>query len=354
MKSPASWSIESLENWVARLLEKAGLAANDAAAVAGVIVRTEVRGVATHGLSRLPSYVEKLGSGEYNSHPHITHTVKAGALRLDGDGAMGQLAGLRAIDACCEVAREQAVTMCFARNLGHLGAVGIYPLIAAERGFVSIAIQRTPPLLAMPGSSGPLIGHNPIAFAAPVPGSDPVVFDMACSVAARGHVLLAVERGEEIPEGWAVDASGSPTTDAKAARDGMLLPFGGYKGLGIAMLGELLAGSLAADIDDREGMRPAAGTSLGAGALGGQTAFFLVINPSLATEAATYAALMSDWTRHFAANAGNAARLPGLRAAALERTARDRGVPIASDVVERLLALSGRLGVPAADAMTVC
>lgn len=348
MTSPACWSIESLEAWTARLLEKAGLAADDAAAIADIIVRTEARGVTTHGLSRLPSYVEKLQSGEYNPKARITHQVKAGAVRLDGDGAMGQLAALRAIEACCDLAREQAATLCFARDLGHLGAVGLYPLIAAERGYVAIAIQRTPPLLGMPGSSGPLIGHNPIAFAAPVPNSDPLVFDMACSVAARGHVLLAVERGEEIPEGWAVDASGVPTTDAKAARDGMLLPFGGYKGLGIAMLGELLAGSLAADMEDRDRMRP---TNLGAGALGGQTAFFLVINPALATDAATYAALAADWTGHFIANAGEQARLPGLRAAALERSARERGVAMAPDVAERLLTVSKRLGVTAAAPM---
>ncbi|MDH7798960.1 MULTISPECIES: Ldh family oxidoreductase [unclassified Beijerinckia] len=351
MMSATTWSIDSLESWATRLLVVSGLAAQDAAAIAGLIVRTEARGVVTHGLSRLPSYVEKLQSGEYNAHAHITHTMKAGAVRLDGDGAMGQLAGLRAIEKCCELAREQAVTLCFARNLGHLGAVGLYPLIAAERGFVAIAIQRTPPLLAMPGSSGPLIGHNPIAFAAPIPDSEPLVFDMACSVAARGHVLLAVERGEDIPGGWAVDEFGTPTTDAKSARDGMLLPFGGYKGLGIAMLGEILAGSLAADMDDRERMQPAAAASLGAGALGGQTAFFLVINPALATETLTYAALATDWTRQFAANAGPAARLPGQRAATLERAARDRGVPVASDVVERLLTLSERLGVAAASPM---
>lgn len=346
MTLPARWPFDSLENWCATLLAQTGLSPEDAAAIARVMVRTEARGVVTHGLSRLPSYVEKLLSGEYNPRARITHIVKAGALRLDGDGAMGQLAALRAIDACCELGREQAVVMCFARDLGHLGAVGLYPLIAAERGFVSVAIQRTPPLLGMPGSSGPLIGHNPIAFAAPVPDSDPVVFDMACSVAARGHILLAVERGEDIPEGWAVDASGVPTTNAEAARDGMLLPFGGYKGLGIAMLGELLAGSLAADLEDRDRIRPAPGTNLGAGALGGQTAFFLVINPALASDAATYAALSSDWTGQFRANAGDAARLPGLRAAALERAARERGVPVAADVAERLRALSERLGVP--------
>lgn len=345
MTSPVRWPLDSLESWCATLLAQAGLSLEDAVAIAAVVVRTEARGVVTHGLSRLPSYAEKLLSGEYNPRARITHTVKAGALRLDADGAMGQLAGLRAIEACCELGREQAVVMCFARDLGHLGAVGIYPLIAAERGFVSIAIQRTPPLLGMAGSTGPLIGHNPIAFAAPVPGSDPVVFDMACSVAARGHILLAVERGEDIPEGWAVDACGVPTTDAKAARDGMLLPFGGYKGLGIAMLGELLAGSLTADLEDRDRLRSAPGTKLGVGALGGQSAFFVVINPALASDAATYAALASDWTEQFKANAGSAARLPGLRAAALERAARERGVPVAADVAERLRVLSERLGV---------
>jgi LDH2 family malate/lactate/ureidoglycolate dehydrogenase len=126
----------------------------------------------------------------------------------------------------------------------------------------------------------------------------------------------------------------------------MLLPFGDYKGLGIAMLGELLAGSLSADIEDRSRMRPAPGTSLGAGALGGQTAFFLVINPALASDTDTYMALAGDWTKHFVANAGDAARLPGNRTAALERAAGESGVPIAPDVASRLQALGERLGVP--------
>ena len=343
MSEPQRYAAQAVAEWIAHLLTSAGVSDQDAADAAGLIVRTEARGFATHGIVRLPSYLEKIRSGEYNAGAAITVAQQPGGVcRLDGDGALGQLAGLHAMRACIDMVAKAPVAMCFARNLGHLGAVGIFPLLAAERGLMAIAIQRTTPILAMAGSTGPLLGHNPIAFAAPVPGAAPIVFDMASSVAARGHILLAAARGEPIPAGWALDADGQPTTDAHAAAEGMLLPTGGHKGLGIAMLGELLAGSLSASMDDRDNMRAA---KRGAGAHGGSSAFFCVLNPSLVGDRATFDALVGDWTRDFCEHSGDATRLPGSRAARAEQTALALGLAVDPHTVQQMQELGETQGI---------
>ncbi len=166
---------------------------------------------------------------------------------------------------------------------------------------------------------------------------------MASSVAARGHILLAAARGEPIPPGWALDAHGQPTTDAQAAADGMLLPTGGHKGLGIAMLGELLAGSLSASMDDRDNLRAA---TRGAGAHGGSSAFFCVLNPGFVGDRTTFETLVGDWTASFRAHAGTSARLPGHRAALAEDSAREQGLPIDPHTVQRLRELGAANGIP--------
>lgn len=324
------------------MLEANGLRPDEADAIASLIVRTEARGLVTHGLSRMPTYVTKLQSGEYNARPALQVSHSNGMLKISADGAMGQWAGLCAVKECLVRVRTEPAVMCFVRDLGHLGAVGMLPLLAAEQGCFALAIQRTPPVLALPGSTGPLIGHSPIAFAVPVAGEPPIVFDMACSVAARGHILLAAQRGQPIPEGWALDAQGEPTTDATAAIDGMLLPAGGYKGLGIAMLGEILAGSLASTLDDRDAMRQRVS---GHGASGGGSAFFWVINPALVNGTSTFDVLVNDWVSAYLHNAGEVARLPGRRAAVAEQVAGREGLEIAEPIASRLRALSAQLGV---------
>lgn len=339
----ARYSVAALTTWVRQLLESAGVPFEHAQDVARLVMRTESRGFVTHGITRIPTYIDKLQSGEYNPRPKMSFDAKQGVLRMDADGALGQLAALRAIETCIEMAGDTPSTLCFARNLGHLGAVGLYPLLAAERGLFALTIQRTAPLLALPGCEGPLVGHNPIAFASPVPNGDPIVFDMSCSVAARGHILLAAERNEPIPAGWALDSHGEPTTDAHAACDGMLLPAGDYKGLGIALLGETLAGCLAASLEDRPKLREAV---RGPGAPGGGTAFFWVLNPALASDLSTFDTLVGDWTSNFLQNAGGVARMPGWRAAHAERNARQSGIEILEGESRRLRAVGERNGIP--------
>ena len=176
--------------------------------------------------------------------------------------------------------------------------------------------QRTPPMLAMPGFARAAIGHNPLAFGCPMPGSAPIVFDIACSVAARGHILLAAREGRPIPEGWALDEEGAPTTDTQRALRGMLLPVGGHKGIGIAMMVECLAGALAATADSSRSDRNAIPAS---GAVGRQGAFLWLVRPGAFVDSAVFGDYMTEWTDSYLEAGGEQARLPGARGERLEQ-----------------------------------
>lgn len=336
-------TFDQLAQWVAQVLEACKVPADDARRAAFLLVRSEARGFGTHGLTRLPSYVDRLLAGDFNPRPRQEHRVFPGGIVLDADGAMGFVAAPYAIDLALAALDTSATVLVSIQNCGHLGALGVHALQAAEAGALCVIGQRTPPLLALEGFAGPAIGHNPIAFACPVPGEAPVVFDMACSVAARGHILVAAREQQALPPGWALDAKGRPTTDANEALAGSLLPAGGHKGMGIAMLVECLAGALAATAQSLQ--LPADEIPL-SGAVGGQSAFVWLVRPQAFTDADSFAGYMTRWTRHYVARGGAQARLPGQRGAQLEAQAREHGMGLPASVLQALQALGQRRGVP--------
>ena len=336
-------SAESLERWTAGVLTSCGVPQDDARQAAQLLVRSDLRGQETHGLTRLASYVQRLAAGDFNAKPHLTHRSFPGGIVMDADGAMGQVAGPHAVRLAMEGLRTSASVLVAIRSCGHLGALGIHVLQAAEAGYFCLMGQRTPPLLAMEGYAGAAIGHNPIAFACPVPDGAPLVFDVACSVAARGHILAAAREQRSIPEGWAVDAKGRPTTDAKAALEGALLPMGGHKGIGIAMMVECLAGALAATA---ESFDPSANALPSSGAMARQGAFLWAVRPGAFAQDDTFAAYMTHWTHEYTQRGGDAARIPGQRAALLERQRRREGIELAGALLAELQSLGERLGHP--------
>ncbi|KGQ22505.2 Ldh family oxidoreductase [Thermus filiformis] len=218
-----------------------GLPEEGARAFADVLLEAELEGLRSHGLARLPIYTAQLERGGLNPTSRMQLTaVRPGLLLLEGDGAPGPWAGLRAVEALIPTVREQGVAAVAVRGAGHVGPLSPYVRRLAQAGLVGMAFANTPPALA----PGPVLGTNPIALAAPME-PEPLVVDLALSVASRGKVLERAQRGESIPEGWAVDREGRPTTDPKAALEGALLPIGGGKGLALAVLVEVLAGALA-------------------------------------------------------------------------------------------------------------
>ena len=228
-----------------RVLEASGIAAGDAADAARILVTGDLMGHATHGVLRLESYGERLRSGAMDARAAIAVEEVAPAMaRVDGANALGPLVGMRALREAMARARTQGVGIALARNSNHFGAIAPYCLLAAEEGFASMICSNASTTIAPTGGAETKLGNNPLGFGVPRPGGRPVILDMAMSVVARGKIRAALKKGEAIPGHWATDRSGKPTTDSKAALDGFLLPFGGYKGYGLALIVDLLAGVL--------------------------------------------------------------------------------------------------------------
>lgn len=228
-----------------RAFEGLGLTAEDAAQVARVLVTADLFGLSTHGLSRIESYGERLAVGGINPRPRIAVQKLAPALcKVDGDNGVGPLVGMRTLDAAMEAARECGVGVALARGSNHFGPISPYSLIAAEAGFASIIGSNATTTIAPWGGSDARLGNSPIGFGVPHPGGEPFLLDMAMSVVARAKIRNALKRGESIPPTWGTDSHGRPTTDPAAALDGFLLPIGGHKGYGLALMVDLFAGLL--------------------------------------------------------------------------------------------------------------
>jgi LDH2 family malate/lactate/ureidoglycolate dehydrogenase len=226
-------------------LEALGVDPADAAQVVRILVLGDLFGHHTHGVLRLESYGERLVIGGINRAPVIRVQELAPAfVRVDGDNALGPLVGMRALEAAMARSRAFGIGIALARDSNHFGAISPYSYIAAQEGFATIIGTNASVTIAPTGGRQARLGNNPIAFGVPCPGGDPVILDMAVSVAARGKIREALKRGQSIPETWAVGADGKPTTDPRAALEGFLLPIGGYKGYGLALVVDLLAGVL--------------------------------------------------------------------------------------------------------------
>lgn len=229
----------------ARALRGRGVSAEHAAAAARILVTGDLLGVHTHGVDRVASYAQRVTLGGINAGARITAERVAPALaRIDGDNGLGPAVGMRALDEAMAIAREQGVGVALARNSNHFGAVAPYSLIAAQAGFASVIGSNASTTIAPTGGREARVGNSPIAFCVPNPGGRPFLLDMALSVVARAKIRAAAGRGAAIPDTWATDREGKPTTDPRAALDGFLLPIGGYKGYGLALAVDLFAGLL--------------------------------------------------------------------------------------------------------------
>lgn len=234
-----------LQDLAARALSSFGLTAADAQGAARVLVLGDLFGLHTHGVSRIESYGERLTLGGIKAHPDIrVERVAPTIAKIDGDNGVGTLVGMRALQTATEIAREFGVGIVFARGSNHFGPVSPYSWLAAEAGFASIIGSNATTTIAPTGGSDARLGNSPVGFAVPHPGGQHIMLDMAISVVARAKIRAALNRGSAIPDTWATDSQGNKTTDPKTALDGFLLPIGGYKGYGLALIVDLFAGLL--------------------------------------------------------------------------------------------------------------
>ncbi|QKH38581.1 Ldh family oxidoreductase [Achromobacter pestifer] len=236
---------EELTQLGVRAFESLGLPARDAADVVQVLVLADLFGLSTHGLSRIESYGERLQVGGINPRARIQVERPAPGLCLvDGDNGVGPLVGMHALRAAMKAASECGVGMAFARQSNHFGPISPYGLIAAQAGYASIIGSNATTTIAPWGGTDARVGNSPIGFAVPNPEGAHFLLDMAMSVVARAKIRNALKAGQEIPDTWATDAAGRPTTSPKDALDGFLLPIGGHKGYGLALMVDLFAGLL--------------------------------------------------------------------------------------------------------------
>lgn len=228
-----------------KALAAGGMREEEAAQVARVLVLADLFGVRTHGISRVSQYLDRVKLGGIDARAEIaTLRVAPGLATVDGANGIGPLVGMRALEAAMEGARAAGIGAAFARGSNHFGPVMPYALLAAEQGFACIIASNATTTIAPWGGKDTRVGNNPIGFGVPNPGGDPVILDMALSVAARAKIRTLAAKGESMPEGWATDSEGRPTTDPKAALSGFLLPVGGHKGYGLAVMVDLFAGLL--------------------------------------------------------------------------------------------------------------
>ncbi|EFF75284.1 Ldh family oxidoreductase [Achromobacter piechaudii] len=225
--------------------ERLGLPPADAADVVEILVLADLFGLSTHGLSRIESYGERLQVKGINAEAQIQVSSPAPAIRLiDGDNGVGPLVGMHALRAAMAAAKESGVGIAFARNSNHFGPISPYGLLAAEAGYASIIGSNATTTIAPWGGTDARVGNSPIGFGVPNPGGKHFLLDMAMSVVARAKIRNALKAGTSIPDSWATDAQGLPTTDPKQALDGFLQPIGGHKGYGLALMVDLFAGLL--------------------------------------------------------------------------------------------------------------
>ena len=237
---------DGLGAFITRALAAAGLSAQDAEIVAGLMVEADLRGSDTHGVIRLPLYVRRIRAGGVNAKPNIrVVSDRPSAALIDGDNGMGHLVMKRAAELAIEKAETTGIGWVGARMSNHAGPAALYVTLPLHHDMIGLYFavgsnNHLPPW----GGSESLLGTNPLAVAVPAHEEPAIVLDMAPTVAAYGKVRLKAQRGEQMPVGWMIDKQGKPLTDPKRADEGHLLPIGDYKGYGLSLIIGILAGAL--------------------------------------------------------------------------------------------------------------
>ncbi|SBV92620.1 Malate/L-lactate dehydrogenase [uncultured delta proteobacterium] len=270
------FSPERLRDFCATILEKAKAHPEDAAVVADSMIYADLRGVSSHGLTRLDAYLKRIEAGVLNREAKMPLLRDSPACALmDAENGFGQVAGVKAVDLAVCKAESIGVGIVAVKNSNHFGVSAYYAVRATRRNMAAIVFTNAGPAMVPFNGTEPLLGTNPFTAAVPSSTDVPMVLDMATTQVARGKVRRAAAAGNSIPLGWAVDKDGNPTTDAKAALEGTLCPMGGPKGSGLSLMIDLFSGVLSGSCltGDVKGVTDTSGVAR-VGHL------FIVINPA--------------------------------------------------------------------------
>jgi delta1-piperideine-2-carboxylate reductase len=250
MTETVTFTIAALQERVEAIFRKAGLNATQAGAIARVIVAGERDACKSHGVYRIEGALRTIKAGKVrpDALPELESQHTGAIVRVDAKGGFANPAFDLGLPVLTERARKFGLAALVINNAVHFTALWVEVEALAEKGLAGIAMCPSYAAVAPTGGNKPLLGTNPFAFGWPRRGRPPYVFDIATSVAARGEIELHRRAGKPLPEGWAIDAEGRPTTDPEAALAGAMLPFGGHKGSAIGTMIELLAGIMIGDL----------------------------------------------------------------------------------------------------------
>lgn len=242
---PTTVHAEALTRFGTAVLESLGVPPEDAHLLADSLVVAELWGHSSHGMLRLPWYVERLRSGVMAAVTRPEIVMDGGAVTvMNGHHGIGQVLSARAVELGVDRARKHGISAVGVRNSNHFGTAAYFTRMAAKQGCVAILATNASPAMAPWGGKAKSIGTNPWSIAAPAGSRGIAVMDIANTAVARGKIYLAAERGVEIPDTWAADEEGVPTTNAKEAIHGLILPMAGHKGYVISFMMDVLAGVL--------------------------------------------------------------------------------------------------------------
>ena len=341
---------DALRSFCKEVFLSCGMPREDASIVADSLVQANLRGVDSHGVARVGIYVKRLEMGLVNPRPNVEVVREgAGTLLVDGDNGMGQVVGVRAIDLGLDKAKESGGVSVGVRRSNHYGAGAYYVQRAVSRDTIAFAYSNAPPTMAPWGGVDPYVGTNPYAYGVPAGDHRPIILDMATSIVARGKIILAAERGEPIPEGWAIDEEGSATTNAEEALRGSVLPFGGPKGYALSLMIDIMAGALTGagfgpginslydDFDEPQNVG----------------AFFQLVDIGHFTEPVTFKARVDQMIEQI--KSSRKARgteelfLPGEIEYRTEEERRESGVPVGAETAAQLREVGRSRGIDVAD-----
>jgi (2R)-3-sulfolactate dehydrogenase (NADP+) len=328
-------SLAELHDLAQNALQRAGASEAMARSTADALVTAEAEGLPSHGMARVAQYATHLRNGRANGAAvAVIARERGGAILVDAREGLAFPACRLAVDEAIRRAREFGVSFAGVTNSHHFGVAAWHLALVARAGMVGLAFGNSPSAMPAAGGKRALFGTNPIAAVFPRCAGDPVTIDLSLSAVARGRIMVAAKAGKPIPLGWAVDRDGQPTTDAKAALEGSMLPLGGAKGAMLALVVELLVTALtgaalgfeASSFFVDAGNRPRIGQAfivIDPAALAGRDAYFARVEALLA-------AMLEDPN----------VRLPGARRAALSRKASAEGVEIAQALADQLRTLA--------------
>lgn len=330
-------SLQRLESMIERALVTAGAGDAMATTTARALVAADAQGLTSHGASRVTQYVAHLKNGRANGKA-MARIVKEkpAACLIDAENGLAFPACALAVTEAIKKARTQGIGLAAVTNSHHFGVAAYHLIAVAEQGMVGLAFSNSPAAMPAWNGSRALFGTNPIAAIFPRSDAAPLTIDLSLSEVARGKVMLAAQQGKPIPLGWALDRAGTPTTDAKAALDGMMLPAGGVKGAMLALVVELLCTSLTGAHFGYE----ADSFFVDAGNQPRLGQVFLAIDPAALAGTEMYHSRVEALIRAMCADAD--VRLPGQRRAQLAQRAVREGV----EIPDALLARLGELAEP--------